>query len=186
MSGHASETSTPSVVNHQANGNLESKHPLGCIGLGEVKNDYTPADLYKGVAACVNNGDMDKAAGLFSIAGAYGIFDTLRVTDRTAHQAVTVLKLENLGSLPKEEIESFQAAMTSISEDSARMQVLCQQIRQIGAPSYVPRYMIQHGMSAFTSKGGDELDPSFDKTVAWDKTLESYLHCPSTSDPEQQ
>ena len=79
------------ITNIEAKGNLESTHDLGCIAIEQVSNKYTPADLYKAYGRCVQANDFDKAITLFIIAGAYGHFDQMRVTDVSAHQAVKVL-----------------------------------------------------------------------------------------------
>lgn len=174
---------TAAVVDHQAEGNLESNHSLGCIDSAAVRNTYTPADLYPSVAACVESGDVENGAVLYALAGAYGSFDTLRVADRSAHQAITVLQMQALGPLPQQKKGGFQQDIKSMTEDPVRLVALCMEVRRIGPPEYVPRYMIQHGMGAFLPDKDDGLNSAFDGATAWEQVLTSYLHCP-TADAE--
>ncbi len=170
---------TAVVVDHQTEGNLESKNPLGCIDSAAARSTDTPADLYQGVAACVAAGNLENATLLYALAGTYGRFDMLRVTDRSAHQAITVLQMQALGPLPKEKKDGFQQATMKMKEDPARLAASCAEIRRIGPPDYVPRYMIQHGMGAFLPDNGNGLDEAFDGATAWEQTLTSYLNCPA-------
>lgn len=181
MQAGCTQTATAPVVDHQAQGNLESNNPIGCIDSTMASNTYTPADLYQGVAACVSADDLESGAVLYALAGAYGRFDTLRVTDRSAHQAIPVLQMQALGTLPKERADRFRKTIMTMTEDPARLQALCIEIRRIGSPDYVPRYMVQHGMGAFSANGGSGLDEAFDATAGWEQALSSYLHCPAES-----
>lgn len=70
--------------------------------VSSVSNKHTPADIYPGVAACLKAGDFEKAAQLYLTAGTFGRFDQLRVSDRTAHQAVTVLQRNSFADLTQE------------------------------------------------------------------------------------
>lgn len=167
-----------SVTNYQAEGNLESTHQLGCIAADEVKDIYTPVDLYKGVAACVGSGNLQNGPLLFALAGVYGRFDTLRVADSTAHQAIRMAQMQELGSLPQEKTDLLRQEVVAIAKDNTRLAVLCARIRQVGPPNYFPRYMIQHGMGAFMPSSGNGLVKSFDPASAWEQSLTSYLHCP--------
>ena len=169
----------PLLTDHKTEGNLESKNAIGCIAVSDVEDTYTPADLYKGVGACIAAGDYKNGSSLYAMAGIYGRFDTLRVTDRSAHQALTVLQMHELGSLPQGRMDKLRQEVTSIVNDDARLAELCARIRMIGPPSYAPRYMTQHGMGAFSSGGGSEPDEPFDRAAAWEKSLTSYLHCPA-------
>jgi hypothetical protein len=139
------------VTNLESKDNLRSFHHLDCIDVGALTADDTPADMYPAVRTCINRGDFQRAARLSAIAGAYGRFDTLRVTDVSAHQALQVLQLNNLQDLSRDAKEKFQATIKEIIA-SDKMTDLCAQARKLGGPTYYPTYMTQHGMSAFTGK----------------------------------
>lgn len=181
MQAGCTQTATAPVVDHQAQGNLESNNPIGCVDSTLVRNTHTPADLYRGVAACVSADNLENGAMLYAFAGAYGRFDTLRVTDRSAHQAIPVLQMQALGTLPKESADRFRQATMMVTGDPARLEALCIEIRRIGPPNYVPRYMVQHGMGAFSANSGSGLDEAFDAAAGWEQALSSYLHCPAQS-----
>jgi len=80
------------VVQHEAEGNLKSNKPLGCVSLSQVANTNTPADIFVGISSCIEEANYNAAAQLYILANLFGRFDTLRVKDVTAHQAISVLK----------------------------------------------------------------------------------------------
>jgi hypothetical protein len=110
----------------------------------------------------------------------YGRYDTLRVADKTAHQAVTVLQMQMFSSMSKEKAAAFRKGLQDSLGVPASLAVVCGDIARIGPPGYHPRYMIQHGMGAF-QKGepSDGLVAGFDAPAAWKQSLDSYLHCPA-------
>ena len=98
---------------------------------------------------------------LFALAGAYGRFDTLRVADNSAHQAVAVARMQALSTLDKSKQTAFQESLKATLGNPEGLAAACKEIVRIGPPNYYPRYMIQHGMGAFL-KGG--------AVMAWPKT----------------
>ena len=168
------------VVNHQSPGNLQSNHGLSCITLDEAKSEYTPADLYPAVAACIADKRMVAAVDVMALAGAYGRFDRQRVADATAHQATTVLQMQAYADLSDEQRQSFMKVLEREAADPVAEQRRCDRISRLGAPGYRPDYMIQHGMGAFTGGSGDGLVPGFDPAAAWAQVRTAYLHCSST------
>lgn len=169
------------VVNHEASGNLQSNHALACIALDDAKPDYTPADLYPAVAACIVDDKMVDAVNLMVLAGAYGRFDRLRVADGTAHQATTVLQMQAYADLPESKRQSFMQAVEREVKDPVANRKRCMKIDHLGPPKYRPDYMIPHGMGAFTGKYGDGLVPNFDSSSGWNQVRTGYLECPSAS-----
>ena len=176
--------SAPPIINHQSKGNLESNNPIGCIEASDVKSIYTPADLYKGVAACIVAANFKSGALLYALAGVYGRFDTLRVADVSAHQALTVLQMKEIGSLPQGETDKLRQEVASITKDEARLSSLCAEIRKIGLPNYKPNYMTQHGMDAFLPGSASGPVAPFDAPAAWEQSLTSYLHCSAAPTPK--
>lgn len=179
LSGIAGGVSWAQVTNYETEGNLEVTHDIGCVDSGGLKNVYNSADLYKGLAKCINDGAYERGVLLFALAGVYGRYDTLRVADPTAHQATTVLRMTYFDSLEEARKLTFLAKLKETLGTPDGLKRVCSEVRKIGAPAYFPRYMIQHGMGAVsddTSKGG--LIDGFDSESAWEKSLGSYLHCP--------
>lgn len=175
MAAHAQR-----VVNIEAPGNLESTRPVGCVSLDTITNQHTPADLYPGIAACIRSGDPQRSVRLFALAAAYGRFDTQRVADRTAHQAMQVLQMNHIGTVPEADRDALNKAMRVLQDPGSEdFHTLCEQVRRIGAPAYHPRYMIQHGIRAFDEHApGDGLVKGFQADAAWKKVVDEYLRCP--------
>ena len=163
------------ITNFETKDNLKSFHHLDCVDLTALTTDDTPADIYPAVRTCIDHGDFERAVRLFAVAGLYGRFDTLRVLDVSAHQAISVLGMTSFSDLSQGAKEQFQATFkASLSSD--RLVELCGQARKLGPPTYYPTYMTQHGMSAFTGKGGG-LKEDLNVAEAWDSSLSTYLHC---------
>ena len=169
------------VKSHEAPGNLESTHDVGCVGSDRLQPSYTPADLYRATSQCVRRAEYRDAVFLFAMAGVYGRYDTLRVADKSAHQAVTVLQMQALGPLPQERREAFGTVVQQTLGSPDGLASVCKELRRIGPPRYHPRYMIQHGMGAFLTDGTtpDGLVTPFDGVAAWKRALDTFLHCPS-------
>lgn len=166
------------ITNYEAPGNLQSFNAVACIGIDETKPTYTPADLYPGMMDCVEKQDFDAAAKLFALAGVYGRFDTMRVSDKTAHQAITILKMGSLGTLEEEDSKDFKSAIVRLTSNPEALSSLCASLRKLGPPSYEPVYMRQHGMGAFLGAKKD-LPKDFDAVSAFEAALDQYLHCPA-------
>jgi hypothetical protein len=175
------------VTRIEAPGNLESSHDVGCVGADQVKNVYTPTDLYPAVAKCAGAGMPERGAFLFALAGLYGRFDALRVADETAHQAVLVAQMQALDALDEDRRQALNGGLQKLTASPEALATACREAVRIGPPSYHPRYMIQHGMAALTP--WDAPDPAlvkdgllkdFDPGAAWRQTLDSYLHCPAS------
>ena len=173
-------TSPARITNYEAPGNLESRRDIGCAGLGSIRNTYSPADLYRGIPKCVEQRDFEAGIFLFALAGVYGRYDSLRVADRSAHQAVTVLRMKYVDELPEGDKKALFERLRAIADNPGRLSNLCARIREVGTPNYYPRYMVQHGMGAFLGNPTkDGLVAEFDSLTAWEKALDSYLHCPT-------
>jgi hypothetical protein len=151
-----------------------------CSSLDSTARHRTPVDLYGSLAACVKEGKYDVAVVTFALAGAYGRFDTYRVADETAHQAVGILKDFALQSVPTENRDAFQAAVTKVANDPVRLRQLCASVSTVGYPLYEPIYMRNHGLAAFIGPNTTS-SPSnaiADSQEMWRKALGSYLNCP--------
>ena len=173
-----SGTEPAKITNYEASGNLQARTDLGCLKIDALRNTYTAADLYQSNAACVKQGDLESAVYSSALAGVYGRYDSMRVADKSAHQAQTVLRMNLSNSLTGDERERFAARLSAVAGDSSSLATLCKRIRAVGPPSYHPTYMIQHGMGAFVGSTGNGLVADFDSAGAWEMSLDTYLHCP--------
>ncbi|HAU06500.1 MAG TPA: hypothetical protein DCS49_01755 [Gammaproteobacteria bacterium] len=162
-------TLTNNVTNYEAAGNLESPKPAGCISVAELSNTQNPVDIFTRLNACLTDNNYSNAAELYFAGMSYGLFDTKRVSDKTAHQAISVLRMNLFGAHSQDNIDKLQTALTQLSSDNT---AICQSLTKLGAPSYKPTYMIQHGMGAFTGQSTkDGLVENFDSVVAWQEAL---------------
>jgi hypothetical protein len=176
------------VINYETAGNLKSNNDLECIGPEKLNNEYTPPELYKAVTKCVAQDKYKEGILLFSLAGVYGRFDTFRVADKTAHQAITILLMGTFDSLSENKKNIFIKALKKMFYTPNELATCCKQIVLIGPPNYYPDYMIQHGMGAFFNDGSNNgIVSNFDAQTAWKEVVGIYLHCPgykNTSDTE--
>lgn len=170
-------TSGPVVTNYEAQGNLAVTHELDCIPLASAKSEYTPPDLYNAFAKCVRESSYANATGLFLLAGSYVRFDAKRVADVTAHQARTALIMQYISSLSSQQKSEWNAYSDMFTPDSKELQSACDSIKVIGAPTYYPTYMIQHGIDAFSSDRPEPLVNDLDQSKAWESILNESLHC---------
>lgn len=173
-------TSAPHVQLVTAPGSLQSLQDLGCASPEALRNDHTAADLARSSARCIDQGDYPSAVFSSALGGVYSRYDALRVADVSARAAETAVMVKYLSDVSPEQQRAFMAALSEVADDPDRFAAMCGRIRAIGPPDYHPRYMIQHGMKAILGAGiGDGLVTPFDGPSAWDRSLDSYLHCPS-------
>lgn len=169
--------STPqnNVSNYYAKGNLESPSPSGCVAVNQLSNQQNPVDIFIGLSTCMSVGNFSQAAELYFAGMSYGYFDTKRVSDKTAHQAISALRMSVFGAQPKEVMDMLQVELDKISSDNSS---ICKSLTDLGAPSYKPTYMIQHGMGAFTGQSTkDGLVENFNSAAAWKGSLATIAKC---------
>lgn len=157
------------ITHYQSEGNLEVTHNVGCVAREETKTSYTPADLYQSIFACIEKEQYQSAVDLYVMAFARGYFDMLRVKDKSAHQAISVLRLVTFQKLSKEQSEAFGKALEAYSKDG--ISGACSFLQASGAPDYYPKYMVAHGMGGFKKEGGNGLVTPFDASEAWQVSL---------------
>ncbi|WP_205728765.1 hypothetical protein, partial [Flavobacterium ranwuense] len=166
------------VISIEADGNLESPNPLVCVDLSAVTNGNNPADILNGMKKCIEIKQYEKAAKLFAIAGVYGKYDTFRVKDKSAHQALLVLQMNIFENISDSEKNSLMEYLEKeLKAGSSKLNETCQAIQKVGVPKYYPKYMIQHGIQAFVEKDGNGLIEKFDSLASWKLALKEYLHC---------
>lgn len=173
----AGSRSEAQVTMIEAEGNLESNHDIGCSD--SLSNQYSPADLYKGLSKCILDKSHERGVLLFALAGVYGHYDAFRVADESAHQGVTVLRMTYVDSLDQAKKLDFLGHLKGSLGNPKKLSRICGEVRTIGPPANFPRYMIQHGLAALQGDStGNGLVEGFDPESAWEKALDSYLHCP--------
>ena len=149
------------------------------VGINEIQTEYTPADLYPAVSKCVLSDDYEKAAEIFAVAGSFGRFDKKRVTDESAHEAMTMLLIHAFDGMSSEQKSKLQEIINKRFGGAEIDMSICPHLRSLGHPTYYPRYMIQHGLGSFLSdKSEQPLVEGFDPVKAWDQILTDSVGCP--------
>lgn len=167
------------ITNVVAKGNLASSHSVGCVDISTLSSEHTPADTFRGMAKCLSEENYSAAVAMYALSRVYGAVDVRRVADKTAHQAIKVLQIEAANNLPEEELGRFrEAAKASLASGSESLKSICTRISTLGAPTYYPAYMIQHGMGAFGATDNSKvIDQTVDVKSVFEETLEKILHC---------
>lgn len=151
---------------------------LSCEDGRNLKNTYTPLDLYPVMPDCMAKKLYQEAGDIYALAGVYGYFDKLRVRDRSAHQAVSILAMTFGAKLP----EDFREHLKSITMGEGLIQ-LCERVKKVGMPDYFPHYMVSHGIKSLRSSLAGTQQPSplheNNPLELWNHALDKYLHCPA-------
>ena len=163
----------------QAAGQLAATHDLGCISIEKVRSTYTAADLYRSTRQCLDADQYTLAAPLLALAGGYGRFDAMRIADKTAGQGITILTMNVGDGLTDSQKQEFLAAIKELHDNPERHARLCAHIARIGPPSYIPVYLIVHGLGLRGNERSDAngLDPDFDSAKVWSRILSEGLLC---------
>lgn len=170
-------TGTAQVTNHRVPGALEPTHLIGCVAVPEVEPHHTAADIAYGARACAEESNFAGSAELILMASAFAFYDTRRVTDPTSHQALNALFAESIGSLPEPLPASVFTEIESLDGSRSRKEEICRTLTAANPPSYVPAYMIAHGMEAV--RGGArhyKEPPGFVAQQSWREAL-AFVGC---------
>ena len=150
--------------------NQPSSTPNACMERIEIKNSYTPADLFRSSALCINEEKYSQAVELYLVATAYGYFDSARVIDKSTRQTLESLKTEIFGPLDAKKRNQFAEALRTRLDD---MKSSCSFLAKLGSPTYYPEYMVQTGVTR-----GDGLILNYNAKALWEDTRINYLRCP--------
>ncbi|WP_020413739.1 hypothetical protein ACJJIP_20010 [Microbulbifer sp. VTAC004] len=163
------------VTNFQSNGNLEASKPASCVDINELQANQNPADIFAGMKTCLNSENYSDAAKMYYAAMTYGIYDTKRVSDKTSHQGVIVLRMNTLSGLSEQQFSLLQSEINAILESNEQV---CKALSERGLPTYHPKYMIQHGIGAFTdNQANNGLVENFDSQSAWSEAIDKTVKC---------
>jgi hypothetical protein len=163
------------ITSYESAGNLESPKPSGCVQINSITNQQNPVDIFTGLNKCLTDGSYSQAAHLYLTGMSYGYYDTKRVSDRTAHQAISVLRMNIFSTHTTESLALLQTEVTKLTTNNSE---LCSSLNKLGKPTYKPTYMIQHGMSAFTGQSTkDGLVENFDSQQAWKDSISKIAKC---------
>jgi len=168
-------TQNGAVIDYTMPGNLKPTHQVSCVSIGNASDTWTPADIFPAMRACINRGSYTDAVELFTLASIYGRFDMARVPDQSAWNALQVLQMQYMQDVTPAQKAGFNKAAEAMLQHRSD---ICMKLEKLGPPDYVPTYMIQHGMAAFTKslKNGG-LVQDFNGQSAWAEVLRDYAHC---------
>jgi hypothetical protein len=168
-------TQNGAVIDYTLPRNLMPTHIVGCVSMDKASNTWTPADVFPAMRKCIDRGNYTYAVDLFSLATSYGRFDMMRVPDQSAWNAMQVLQMQYLQDVTPVQKAGFNKAAEAMLQNRSD---ICMRLGKLGPPDYVPTYMIQHGMAAFTKslKNGG-LVQDFNAQSAWAEVLRDYAHC---------
>ena len=86
--------------------------------------------------------------------------------------------MQTFETIPQETMDLFVKEIQAKYTDKKKLGEICNQIRLLGPPNYVPSYMIQHGISAARNPSGQSgIVADFDPKSSWESALSTYLHC---------
>ena len=156
---------------------LKATNPLGCIPFQEIESDSTAADVVAGATECLNEERYAEAAEFVMIASALVNYDTRRVKDRSSHMAQQTLFMQAFTNQPQGTIGKLLDQIDLLTPNSAKHTQICRHLRNIGPPTYFPKYMIAHGMDALNESQNQPLVEPFDAKTAWDTTLTEFTNC---------
>ena len=165
-------------------GNLAATNPLDCVAVEAVSNSHTAADIASGARSCFDEGDDDAMADLMLVASAFAYYDTLRVTDESAHAALTALFADRFADIPSTQRDRVATAIDALADDRDRVGALCAKLADLGPPEYWPTYMLAHGLGTLV---GEEKEPAvrnIDRAAGWKQAL-SFTNCPESRSDEQ-
>lgn len=168
------------MTNIRAEGSLAPTQQLQCIDLKDVTPEQTPPDFFTAVSSCFAQADYDRAARIFMLASVYSRFDAQRITDRSAAGGGQVMIMRTFGQFTPEQRQAFSMAVERLTKTPENFQAWCSNIKRLGPPRYFPKYLILHGMAAFTNPTplANAMVPDFDLETNWARVLEVNVHCP--------
>jgi len=168
-------TQNGAVIDYSMPGNLKPTHKVGCVSIASASDTWTPSDIFPAMRACINRGSYTDAIELFTLASSYGRFDMMRIPDQSAWNAMQVLQMQYLQDVTPVQKAGFNKAAEAMLQNRSD---ICIKLEKLGPPVYVPTYMIEHGMAAFTKslKNGG-LVQDFNGQAAWAEVLHDYAHC---------
>ena len=174
--GGLSRSTTGGIVTFESPGNLKATDPLDCVSYETISNTHTAADIAAGMKKCLMEGEFDRAAELMRAADAFAYFDTLRVTDLSAHAALSALFVAQAEGTSLSDRQALLSAVESLTAETDRSGHLCEVLSALDPPDYYPTYMIAHGLAAFIPENDEPPLQEIDRANGWREAL-GYIDC---------
>ncbi|KAA0997890.1 hypothetical protein FVF58_47125 [Paraburkholderia panacisoli] len=153
-----------------------------CVKPDRISNTHNPVELNRMMVACVKQERLADATFLYAISGVYGRYDTLRVPDISAHQAVTIIRMATMASLSVDEKARFEREVRTEMDDLDHKRSVCSAIEKMGPPGYAPDYMTRHGLGVTPQRQAPDAPQLHnDPESRLRQALTGYLQCPSAT-----
>ena len=168
----------PRIINWENPESLAATNPLRCVAAETVSASDTAADIASGARACLAERDYDRMADLLLVSNAFAYYDTLRVTDPTAHGALGALFEDRFAYISRSQRRRVLRAVDELRRDEKRVGGLCATLAAVGPPRYRPTYMIAHGLMSFPGVRQGPPLREIDAVAGWRKALVEFIECP--------
>jgi hypothetical protein len=149
-----------------------------CLDVKVATTSKTPLDLWRSIPTCAKEDKHEQAIFMFGLAGALGVFDSMRVKDVSARQAAKVLPMGGISAMGQEKSQQFQKQIQERFGEPAKRLDLCKTYKSMPPPTYFPDYMINHGLVNLSGKPADAFVAGFNAAETWPQAIDIYMQCP--------
>lgn len=154
-----------------------------CLKPAEITPQMDLPALFSSLETCFREKNYHDASFLYGVGKAYGVYDTLRVKDETAHPAASDALTQvfvTIGDGHDDEKTAFRETMldTLIRTTDRRLE-FCRFLLKLGRPGYTPLYMVTKGNDpAIPQTLPAALVDDFNPGQAWLKAIHESWMCP--------
>ncbi|MCO1335965.1 hypothetical protein MO867_16650 [Microbulbifer sp. OS29] len=166
------------VADHSDKSNLTKNPPLGCVNATSITSINTAADITAGAKVCAEQSKFSEAAELIMVAIAFAYFDTQRVTDKSAHGALSALFEKEFSSIDPLNRKKLFTSINALDKGNERKREICSYLEASEPPTYIPNYMISHGMGSYTNSSKEPIAEDFDASKGWSRSM-AFIKCSS-------
>lgn len=168
------------VTQVKVQGSMAPTRDLPCLRADQIEAAFTPPDLHTGFLKCLAERRAEDALVMFSVAGIYARFDAQRIDDPSVRGGPQALIVSTSAGFTPQQREFFIGEVQGRWGKPETTQAFCAVLRRIGPPTYAPRYLVLHGLKAFTAANpmDNVRGAGFDADGTWKSLLDSYAHCP--------
>lgn len=149
-----------------------------CLDVKMATTSKTPLDLWRSIPTCAKQDQYEQAIFMFGLAGALGVFDSMRIEDVSVRQVTKILPMGGMSAMGDEKSQQFQKQVQQKFGDSDKRREFCNAYKSMPVPVYFPEYMLNHGLSRSTGKSAEPFVAGFNAAQAWPQAIDTYMQCP--------
>lgn len=170
------------VTRAKVQGSLAPTRDLACLRAEQIESAFTPPDLHTGFLKCLDERRGEDAVLMFMMAGIYARFDARRIDDPSVQAGPQMLIIKTSSGFTPLQRDVFVKDVQGRIGKPETTQAFCAALKRIGPPTYAPRYLVLHGLKAFTAVNpmDNAQRADFNADLTWKSLLDSYAHCPAT------